>query len=154
MPNSPDAGVGEEDVDPALFALDLVEQAIEVVQIRNIALHSCDIATDLLDGRIESGLPTAGDVDEGAFRYEALCGRETDAAVAARNHCDLSGELSHGDLVLFLLNISTYIEKMRSGKGGIQNRLLFTAGRKRHSGLMPGATKPCPDDAWRFGRLC
>jgi hypothetical protein len=49
---------------------------------------------------------------------------------------------------LFLFNISTYIEMMRSGKGGIQNRMSFPAGWKRHLGLKPKAIKPSPDDAW------
>ena len=137
------AGVGEEDVDSALFALDLIEQTVEVVQIRNIALHTYDVASDLFDGRVESGLTAAGDVDEGAFCDEALCGRETDAAVAARNHCDLSGEFSHGDLVYFSVEHFDVhrTDEVREGQDSkIKHAVFSRRGRK-------GTAEPCPDEA-------
>src|SRR5262249_47474592 len=94
-----DAGVGEDDVEPALLPLDLGEEAIKVVEVRHVSLDAGHIASDLRDRRRRLGLTAPGDEDVGAFLHELLRRRETDAAVATRDECDFPFELAH----LFLL---------------------------------------------------
>src|SRR5262245_21821169 len=44
-----DAGIGEDDVEPALLPLDLCEEAIEVAEVRHVSLDAGHIASDLLN---------------------------------------------------------------------------------------------------------
>src|SRR5262245_33952147 len=89
-----DAGVGEDDVQPSLLALDLGEQAIQVVQVRHVAPDGGDVLADLLHRR-QFGLTPAGDEDGGAFGHEPLRRRQADAAAAARHESGFSFELTH-----------------------------------------------------------
>ena len=61
------AGARVQDVDPALFSLDRVEQTVEVVEIGRVAAHARDVPADQLDGLVERLLPPAGDEDVGPF---------------------------------------------------------------------------------------
>src|SRR5262245_18840408 len=90
-----DAGVGEDDVEPALLALDLGEEAIEVAEVRHVSPDAGHISSDLLDRRRRLRLTAPGDEDVGAFLHELLRRRETDAAVATRDECDFSFKLAH-----------------------------------------------------------
>ncbi len=67
------AGAGKEDVDPALFALDGLVEAVEVGEIAGIALYAGDVLADELHGLIELLLATSGDEDVGALFNEELC---------------------------------------------------------------------------------
>src|SRR4051794_39897489 len=87
-------GIGEDDVEPALLPLDLGEEAIEVAEVRHVSLDAGDVSPDLPDRRRRLGLAAPGDEDVGAFLYELLRRRETDAAVATRNECDFSFKLA------------------------------------------------------------
>src|SRR6266403_2520541 len=90
-----DAGIGEDNVEPALLPLDLCEEAIEVAEVRHVSLDAGHIASDLLDRRRRLRLAAPGDEDVGAFLHEPLRRRETDAAVATRDECDFSFKLAH-----------------------------------------------------------
>src|SRR5262249_8834559 len=90
-----DAGIGEDNVEPALLPLDPGEEAIEVAEVRHVSLDAGHIASDLRDRRRRRGLTAPGDEDVGAFLHELLRRRETDAAVATRDECDLAFELAH-----------------------------------------------------------
>ena len=60
----------------ALFPLDRLEQAVEVVEIGRVAAHAGHVPADQLDGLIERFLPPAGDEDIGAFFDEPLGARQ------------------------------------------------------------------------------
>src|SRR5262249_32880424 len=90
-----DAGIGEDDVEPALLPLDLREEAIEAAEVRHVPLDAGPIASDLPDRRRRLGLTAPGDEDVGAFLHELLRRRETDAAVATRDESDFPFELAH-----------------------------------------------------------
>jgi hypothetical protein len=51
------ASAREQDVDLALFPLDCIEQAVEVVEIGRIAAHASHIPANQLDGLVERLLP-------------------------------------------------------------------------------------------------
>jgi hypothetical protein len=55
------AGAREQDVDLALFPLDCIEQAVEVVEIGRVATHAGHVPADQLDGFIERLLLPARD---------------------------------------------------------------------------------------------
>src|ERR1700729_2849691 len=61
------AGARVQDVDLALFPLDRIEQAVEVIEIGRVAAHAGHIPADQLDGLIERLLPSARDENIGAF---------------------------------------------------------------------------------------
>ncbi len=86
---------GVEDVNPALFAFDCIEQAVEVVEIGGVAAHAGDIAADRRDGFVERVLPAAGDENIGAFFDEALGAGQGHAARAAGDDGHLTLKLSH-----------------------------------------------------------
>src|SRR5215472_3837517 len=93
-------GIGEDNVEPALLALDLGNQAIEIVKVRHISSDGGDVAPDLLDRRRQLGLTPARDEHVGAFVHELLRRREANAAIAASYECNFSFELTH----VFLLS--------------------------------------------------
>src|SRR5262249_3208062 len=88
-------GIREHDLELALLPLDLSEETIKIAEVRHVSLDAGHIASDLLDRRRRLGLTAPGDEDVGAFLHELLRRRETDAAVATRDECDLAFELAH-----------------------------------------------------------
>jgi hypothetical protein len=92
----PDARIREEDVDAACAFLHRRDQAVEVGELRNVALNRGDSPADLLDGGIKLTLATTRDEDVSAVRNEPLCRRQANAAVAAGDEGDLSIEFAHG----------------------------------------------------------
>jgi hypothetical protein len=91
-----DPGVGKNNVQPALFLLDLGEKTVQIVQLGYIALNSRDIRTDPLHSLVELRLFPAVNKDLGALPDELL-GRccEANPAVTARNECNLPVRLTH-----------------------------------------------------------
>jgi len=84
------ASIGKDDIEMSLLLLDSGEQPIEVWQIRDIALNTCDIFTNLFYGSIQFTLTTTRDEDIGTFGDKALSSRKTDAAAAAGDKSDFS----------------------------------------------------------------
>src|ERR1700733_9027358 len=66
------AGARVQDVDLALYPLDCIEQAVEVVEIGNVAAHSSHVPANQLDGLIERLLPPARDENVGAPSTNSL----------------------------------------------------------------------------------
>src|SRR5262245_11448673 len=89
---------GKYAVEPALLALDLCEQAIEIAEIRHVSLHAGDIAPDVLNrgGQLSIAAPGYKDVD--SFVHGLLRARQADAAIAAGDERNLSFELAHGGI--------------------------------------------------------
>jgi len=69
-----------QDVDLALFPLDRIEQAVEVVEIGRVVAHAGHVPANQLDGLIERLLPPAGDENVGAFFDKQLAARQPHAA--------------------------------------------------------------------------
>src|ERR1700741_4197032 len=90
-----DAGARVQDVDPALFPLDRVEQAVEVVQIGWVAAPAVPGPANQPAGRVERLLSPARDEDVGAFFNEPPGARQRHAARSARDDCNLTLKLSH-----------------------------------------------------------
>lgn len=78
-----DAGIGDEDVDPALVLSDLVEQAVEIGVVADVALDAFGIGPKRGDRAVEFGLSAPGDIDESAFVDEAAGRGEAKTAVTA-----------------------------------------------------------------------
>ena len=93
------ARVGEQDVDAAGLLADLLEKAIEIIDLRDVALNTGRVAADFADGGVKLGLAAAGDEEARALRGETLCGREADAAVRAGDDDNLAFKSAH-DVVL------------------------------------------------------
>src|SRR6202021_466143 len=89
------AGAPVQDVDPALFPLDRVEQTVEVVEIGRVAAHAGYVPANQLDGLIERLLPPARDENVGTFFNEALGALQRQAARSTRDDCNFSFKLSH-----------------------------------------------------------
>src|SRR5689334_1076741 len=89
------AGARVQDVDPALFPLDRVEQTVEVVEIGRVAAHAGHVPANQLDGLVERLLPPARDEDIGTFFNEPLGARQRQAARSTRDDCNLTLKLSH-----------------------------------------------------------
>jgi hypothetical protein len=73
-----------------LLLLDSGEQPIEVCQIRDIALNTSDIFTNLFYGSIQFSLTTTCDKDLRCFGDKALGSRKTYVAAAAGDKSDFS----------------------------------------------------------------
>jgi hypothetical protein len=84
------ASIGKDDIEVSLLLLDSGEQPIEVCQIRDITLNTCDIFTNLFYGSIQFSLATTRDEDIGTFGDKALSSGKTDAAAAASDKSDFS----------------------------------------------------------------
>jgi hypothetical protein len=69
------ASACEQDVDLALFSLDRVEQAIEVVEICRVAAHAGHVPANQLDGLVERLLLPTRDENVGTFFNEQLGAR-------------------------------------------------------------------------------
>src|SRR6266851_3473798 len=95
-----DSGVGEDDVEFALFALDLFEETVQISHVRDVSLDSGYIRADLLDRGIELRLCPARDKDISSLLHEALGRSQSDAAVTACDECNFVVKLSHGLLPL------------------------------------------------------
>ena len=89
------AGARVQDVDPALFPLDRVEQTVEVVEIGRVAAHAGHVPADQLDGLVQRLLSPARDENIGAFFNEPLGARQRHAARSTRDDCNLTFKLSH-----------------------------------------------------------
>jgi hypothetical protein len=61
---------------------------VDLVQLRDVGTHGDQ--SEFGCRRIQGGRVAAGYDDLGAFLLEAFGGRETDAAVPARDQCDFS----------------------------------------------------------------
>src|SRR3954447_723669 len=72
-----------QDVDLALFPLDRIEQAVEVVEIGRVAAHAGHVPADQFDGLIERFLSTTCNENMGAFFNEPLGARQRHAAGSA-----------------------------------------------------------------------
>ena len=94
-----DAGVGQENVDAALLGADPLEQAIEVVQLRDVALYGQDAAADLRRRAVQLRLAPAGDDHLRALRREPFGAGQADAAVGAGDDRDLALKSAHGLLL-------------------------------------------------------
>src|SRR5262249_47141367 len=88
-----DTGIGEDDVEPALLALNLGEQAIEIVKVRHVSLDAGHISPDLLHRRSQLGLTAPRDEDVGAFAHKPLRRGKANATVATSNECNFSFKL-------------------------------------------------------------
>ena len=84
-----------QDVDPALFPLDRVEQAVEVVEIGRVAAHAGHVPADQLDGLVQRLPSPARDENVGAFFDEPLGARQRHATRSTRDDCNLTFKLSH-----------------------------------------------------------
>jgi hypothetical protein len=67
----------------------LSEQAIQIVEVRNITVDARSPVTEFGDGGIECFLITAGDNDLGAVCDESLGRGQPDSTAAAGDDCDL-----------------------------------------------------------------
>src|SRR5262245_14332963 len=83
-------GVCEYDIQPALLIFDLRDQAIEIRQVRHIALNGGHVFPDLPDRCIQLRLTAASDKDIRAFLYELFHRGKADAAIASGYKCDFS----------------------------------------------------------------
>src|ERR1700737_2282115 len=89
------AGARVQDVDLALFPLDCIEQAVEVVEIGRVAAHAGHVPADPLDGLVQRLLFPARDENIRAFFNEPLGARQRHAARSTRDDCNLTLKLSH-----------------------------------------------------------
>src|SRR6202035_497680 len=84
------AGARVQDVDLALYPLDRIEQAVEVVEIGRVAAHARHVPANQLDGLVERLLPPARDENVGAFFNEPLGARQLLAARSTHYDCNLA----------------------------------------------------------------
>ncbi len=66
------ARVREENVETALFLLDLCVKPVEIGKNRRVRADSSDVGTNGFNRRIEFRLTASGDIDVGAFRDKLL----------------------------------------------------------------------------------
>src|SRR4051794_31945497 len=79
-----------QDVDLALFPLDCIEQAVEVVEIGRVTAHAGHVPANQLDGLIELLLPPTRDENVGTLFHEELGACQRHTARSSRNDCNLS----------------------------------------------------------------
>ena len=92
-------GAGPQHVDRALFPLDGVVQAVQVVQVGRVTLDGGDVAADQLDGVVQYFLPPGLDQDVRAFLDEQFGAGQCHAGGSAGDYRYLAVELSH-DVIL------------------------------------------------------
>src|ERR1700751_2959309 len=88
-----DPGIRRQHVDMPGLRLDGCIDAVEVGEVRGIALYRCGIASDRSDCLIQFGLMAAGDKHACAFRGKMLGDAEADAGAAARDDSDFARKL-------------------------------------------------------------
>ena len=64
------SGIGEDDIELALPALDLGEEAIQVAQVRYVSLNTGHISSDFLYRRCQLRITTTGYEDVRAFVHK------------------------------------------------------------------------------------
>src|SRR3982075_4128430 len=84
------AGARVQDIDLALFPLDCVEQAVEVVEIGRVAAHAGHVPANQPDGLVERLLPSARDENIGAFFNEPPGARLRHAARSTSDDCNFT----------------------------------------------------------------
>src|SRR5712671_419022 len=84
-----ETGIREDDVDFAFLSFDLCEEAIQIVQVRYVSLYAGDVLPDLLHRRSQFFLTAPRDENVRAFVHKLLRRRQADAAVSARDQCNL-----------------------------------------------------------------
>src|SRR5438309_6553614 len=90
-----DPGIGEHNIEFALFLLDLRKQTIKVAKIRNVSLYAGYISADLLYRRSQLRLASARYEDVRAFVDKRFCRSESNTASPASNECGFSFKLVH-----------------------------------------------------------
>jgi DNA-binding transcriptional LysR family regulator len=99
-----DAGVVDENVDPAAGLDGRVHQALYLSAVRDIGLHGERLSSDgrdLLHQRLEALDPARAQHDGGALRGKVPGGRLSHPAAGPRDHDDLSLDVvAHDDLLL------------------------------------------------------
>ena len=83
-------GIGKDDVEGSALGLHRRVESVEVVQIRDRALHRAGVGPEVGHSGVERFLPAAEDEHEGALLDEALCCGEADASRATGDHGGLS----------------------------------------------------------------
>jgi hypothetical protein len=78
--------------------LDLCEEAIKIAEVRHVCLYSGDIFPDFLYRRRQLCIAAPAYVDVRAFVHKLLRRRETDAAIAAGNQCNVSTPIRMGEI--------------------------------------------------------
>src|SRR5258708_7433141 len=77
------------------FARRQPEQAIEIGEVRHVALYAGYNSSDFLDRRRQRRITKVRYENVRAFVHKLLCCGKADAATAASNECDFSFELVH-----------------------------------------------------------
>jgi hypothetical protein len=88
------AGVGEDDVEAAVL-LDLREETVEVVEVRDVGAYSSGAVADGGHRLVDRFLTAAREEDVGAFRGEPSRGGQADAGGGAGDEGGLAVQLSH-----------------------------------------------------------
>ena len=79
-----------QDVDLALYPLDRIEQAVEVIEIGRVAANAGYVPADQLDGLVQRLPSPARDENVGAFFDEPLGAHHRHAARSTRDDCNLT----------------------------------------------------------------
>ena len=69
------------------------EEAVQIAQVRHVALDAGDMAADCLDRRRQLRLPAPRDEDVRAFVHKLLRRRQADAAIATGHEGNFSFKL-------------------------------------------------------------
>src|SRR5882724_9473943 len=103
-------GIREHTIEPALLPLDLREEAIQIAQVRHVALDAGDISTDLFDRRRQLRLPAPRDADVRAFVHTLLRRGQANAARATGHEGNFPCQLPH---VCLLHGVFSSLASMR-----------------------------------------
>jgi hypothetical protein len=90
-----EAGARDHDVEAALLHPYLAVEAIEIVQLCDVALHGRDVAPHRGFGLVELRLTAPEDEHIGAFINKSRRRGEADSAAAAGDDSDFSIQLAH-----------------------------------------------------------
>src|ERR1700730_17018029 len=83
------ADVRDHHVELAAIGSDLGVEAVEILELPDVALHAGDVPADRGDRLVKFVLTAGEDVDERPFGDETLCGCQSNSAGAAGNHGDV-----------------------------------------------------------------